>query len=279
MTPARSALRNLVPPGLIRRGGYLLRRWRGDGTVFAGDYLTWGDAARATSGYADPAILEHTRRATALARDNPAVFERDAVILPRAEYPLHALAALLHVANQQGGRLRVLDFGGALGSTFFQLRPFLAPLREVRWTVIEQPHYVECGRREFADERLRFHADVAGAHAEGENDVLFMSGVLQYLPAPHAMLEELLAHRLPFVLLDRTALHAGATDRLTVQRNPASIYPASYPAWFFNEQRLLAHFAAGYRPVFSFAATDYALHLGPASAYRGYLYAAASLAP
>ncbi|WP_415908462.1 methyltransferase, TIGR04325 family [Oleiharenicola sp. Vm1] len=274
MTRKNFALRDLAPPGLIRRGGYLLRRLRGDGTVFAGNYASWPDAAKAASGYADPAILEHTRRATALARDNPALFERDAVILPRPDYPLHALAALLHVANQQSGRLRVLDFGGALGSTFFQLRPFLAPLREVRWTVIEQPHYVECGRREFADERLRFHADVAAALSEGESDVLLLSSVLQYLPAPHAMLKELLSHRPAFVLLDRTALHVGTTDRLTVQHNPPSIYPASYPAWFLNEQRLVAHFDAGYRLVFSFAASDYALHLGPASVYRGYFYAA-----
>lgn len=279
MTPSRAVLRDWLPPGLIRRGGYWLRRWRGNGTVFAGNHRSWEAAARAASGYAHPAILEHTRRATALARDDASVFERDSVVLSRPDYPLPALAALLHVANRRGGRLRVLDFGGALGSTYFQLRPFLAHLREVRWTVIEQPHYVDCGRREFADERLSFHHDVAVALSERESDVLFLSGVLQYLPAPHAMLAGLLSHRLPFVLLDRTALHADAADRLTVQRNPPSIYPGSYPAWFFNEEQLLGHFADHYRLVFAFAAADYALHLGPASTYRGYLYAATSVAP
>lgn len=272
MSIPRFTIRELAPPGMIRRGGYLLRRWRGNGTVFTGNYASWIEAARAASGYADPGILERTRRATALARDDTSIFERDSVILPRPDYPLAALAALLHIANLKEGRLRVLDFGGALGSTFFQLRRFLAPLREVCWSVIEQPHYVECGQLEFANERLCFHHDVAGALATGEYDVLFLSCVLQYLPNPHRVLDELLAHRLPFILLDRTALHAGSNDRLTVQHNPAAIHPASYPAWFFNENRLLSHFRATHRLIYRFESGDKVLHLGAPSRYLGYLY-------
>jgi putative methyltransferase (TIGR04325 family) len=276
MINPRLALRELAPAGMVRRGGYVLRHWRGDGTVFTGNFASWTEAERAASGYADPAILERTRRATARARDDASVFERDSVILPRPDYPLGGLAALLHIANLKGGRLRVLDFGGALGSTFFQLRPFLAPLREVRWAVIEQPHYVECGQREFASDRLCFHHDVAGALATGEYDVLLLSGVLQYLPDPHRVLNQLLSHRVPFVLLDRTALHAGPSDRLTVQRNPASIYPASYPAWFFNEERLLFHFQNKYDLVFAFEGADKALHFGYPSYYRGYFLSSVS---
>jgi hypothetical protein len=82
----------------------------------------------------------------------------------------------------------------------------------------------------------------------------------------------LLAHPIPFVLLDRTALHAGSADRLTVQRNPASIYPASYPAWFFSEQTLLGHFGTSHREICRFESGDKVLHLGPASRYRGYLF-------
>lgn len=272
MTFPYFTLRDLAPPGVIRRGGYFLRRWRGDGTVFTGNYSVWIEAARAANGYADPAILERTRQATALARNDPSVFERDSVILPRPQYPLGTLAALLHIANLRGGCLRALDFGGALGSTYFQLRPFLAPLRDVRWAVIEQSHYVECGRKEFADDRLCFHRDVASALAAGEYDVLLLSCVLQYLPDPHRMLDELLSHRIAFVLLDRTALHSGPQDRLTVQHNPATIQPASYPAWFFNEQRLLAHFSGTHRLIYHFESGDKVLHLGAPSRYRGYLY-------
>jgi putative methyltransferase (TIGR04325 family) len=57
----------------------------------------------------------------------------------------------------------------------------------------------------------------------------------------------------PHILLDRMAFLKRDADRLTVQKVPASIYPASYPAWFFSESRLQAEFTnAGYVLVADF---------------------------
>ena len=78
-------------------------------------------------------------------------FERDGVVFDQPDYNFPLLACLLRVATESGNRLRVLDFGGSLGSTYFQCRPFLGGVSELRWTVVEQPQFVECGRREFED--------------------------------------------------------------------------------------------------------------------------------
>jgi putative methyltransferase (TIGR04325 family) len=155
-----------------------------------------------------------------------------------------------------GGGLRVLDFGGALGSTYFQYRRELTEVSNVTWAVVEQPMFVEAGRIEFESAELRFFPTVAAAQSAVNADVLILSGVVQCVEAPHALLAELLQMPWRLVVFDRVALHEGARDRLTVQTVPRSIYRASYPAWFFRQDRLMAHFAEKYRCVAEFINGD-----------------------
>jgi putative methyltransferase (TIGR04325 family) len=268
-----SLAETFFPPKVSGSLAYWYHRWRGDDTVFTGDYRSWHEASASGRGYAHAAILERTRQAVAQARANPGTFERDAMVLPKAEYSFPVLAALLHLAHRNRGRLHVLDFGGSLGSTFFQFRRFLQSIPEIRWIVVEQPHYVACGRAEFAGEGLDFQPTIEAAMGEMEPHVLLLSSVLQYLPEPHAMLRDFLAKGFGQIVLDRTAYHTAAADRLTVQRNPASLYQADYPAWFFNEAGLLAPFAKDYRLVGDFPdAIDRALTNGPRTYYCGHWF-------
>lgn len=228
-----------------------------DGRIrFSGDYAGWAEARRDCTGYEAAVILERTRDALRQVRDGRAVFERDSVLLPEPELPLPLLAGLLRIAAEKGGRLHVLDFGGSLGSSYFQCRDFLAPLAALRWSVVEQPVHVACGRAEFADGRLEFFPSIAECLATARPDVLLLSSVVQYLPEPHAFLAEVRGLGLDWIILDRTAFHAGPRDRLTVQHVPAGIYPASYPAWFFAEEPWRAGFAPSYACIAVFPALD-----------------------
>ena len=78
------------------------------------------------------------------------------MVFNEVQYAWPLLAGLLWVAAKHGGRLEVLDFGGSLGSSWFQNRAFLAGLGAVGWNVVEQSATVDVGRREFADETLCF---------------------------------------------------------------------------------------------------------------------------
>jgi putative methyltransferase (TIGR04325 family) len=262
----------LFPPAVKEEVALALHRLRKDATIFEGDYPTWQDAERASNGYADPEILERTRRAALRAKNDPGVFERDSMILAQPEYSFPALSALLWVANRNAGRLKVLDFGGSLGSSFFQFRRFLGAIPALEWAVVEQPHFVECGKREIGGSGLTFHPTVASALGELKPDVLFLSSVLQYLPTPHETLAELLAQRFDFILLDRTAFHRRDRDRLTIQRNPPSIHSASYPAWFFNKEQLLRNFRDRYNLVYEFSAGDRVLLAGGRADYLGFFF-------
>jgi len=265
----KQALKQLTPPFLwdaLRSVGQGPAR---PGIEFRGDYRSWDEARRESSGYDDHAVLEHTARAMRAVRDGQASFERDGVLLEQPELPLPLLAGLLRAAAENDGVLDVVDFGGALGSTYFAVRHFLAPLRAVRWRVVDLPETVALGRAEFTNAELTFHASLDEA---GAAPVLLLSGSLQFLPEPHAFLEQALARPFSTIVLDRTFVTGGTRDRLTVQHVPAWIYPASYPAWFFQEPGLRAHFTPAWELLAAFNALDEPRLPDAYAAARGFIF-------
>ncbi len=210
-----------------------------DSNQFSGDYPSWQAALNAAGGYDTPAILARVRAAALKVKRGEAVFERDSVCFDHEEYRWPTLACLLRVAAENGGKLRVLDFGGSLGSFYFQHRKQFQSLNEVRWAVVEQAHYVACGQSEFQGDVLQFYETVEECQAEGAVDVVLCSSVLEYLEKPYDVLADLAHSGVPYILLDRTPFIAGEKDQLTVQHVPPSIYSASYPAWFFSGQHFL----------------------------------------
>lgn len=270
-------IRSILPQAIfavVRRLRYSCSEKHGQTTLcFAGDFRTWEEAELTSSGYTAGNILEITRTAMVKIRDGEAVYERDSVIFDKPEYPYPLLAGLLRIALSTG-RLSVLDFGGALGSTYFQCRNFMKTVKDLRWSIVEQPAHVECGQAEFTTEHLHFYHSVGKCMEKETPNVLVLSSVLQYLPTPYQTLQELLGWRIPHVLIDRTAFVVGEQDRLTVQTVPESIYSASYPTWLFNESRLVAACVqAGYCLVDEFDSGIDALPLvGGTSYFRGFYF-------
>ncbi|MCX6690450.1 MAG: methyltransferase, TIGR04325 family, partial [Methanoregula sp.] len=195
--------------------------------------------------------------------------ERDSVLLNEVQYAWPLLAGLMWVAAQSSGRLNVLDFGGSLGSTYYQNRAFLRNLPEVQWNIIDQPAYVKVGKEYFEDEVLKFFPDIENCLSETKPNVILLSSVLQYLENPYEILNKLLNLPIDYVIIDKTPFWDGSTDRLCVQKVPPSIYPASYPSWIFAKGKFLHQIAKkDYEVIVDFENFD---HLsGPVEfTYRG----------
>jgi putative methyltransferase (TIGR04325 family) len=227
-----SAIREWVPPGALRAAAGLYP------FGYKGRYASWADAKAASRGYDAPVILERARTATEAAR-NGAGHERDGVLLKAGDYPYPAVAYLLDTALKCGGRLKVLDFGGALGGMYFNCRTFFRGCSPVLWTVVDQPAQVECGRRHFETEELRFQFSLADAVRDGLPDVVLCSSVLQYLEHPFQWIEQVFALGVERLLIMRTPFICAPVAEITVQRVPPRIYPASFPSWLFSERQLL----------------------------------------
>ena len=245
MIRAKALIRNCLPPLAMR----WLQRQRGGGVRYEGDFPSWAEASRHATGYDADVILARVLEATLKVKRGEAAYERDSVVFDKAEYVWPVLAGLMWVAARHQGRLNVLDFGGALGSTYFQHRRFLEGLAEVRWNVVVQAHFVERGNALVAEGSLRFYPDIAACLAEQTPNVVLLSGVIHYLPDPLGMLDELSRIGAAAMLIDRLPLSCLAENRLLVQRVPASIYPASYPVWVFSDSQLMTHLAKHWRLV------------------------------
>jgi putative methyltransferase (TIGR04325 family) len=263
-TRLKQVLRKLVPASLRAsiRERYHHIRWEGD-------FGSWAEARERSTGYDAPAIVARVAGALQEVKAGRALFERDGVafISPAPVWP--ALDWVFRRAGIRHGSLRLLDFGGSLGSLYFQYRTVWDELPDVRWRVVEQPLFVETGRREFGDGRLSFFETVELAEAAGASDVLLLSGVIQCMEDPHALIESLLAKDFECIILDRTPLITRGRDRLTVQHVPATLGCASYPCWHFDRNKLLAHFLRRYICAVEYLGTDGVL--GEAT-YRGFIF-------
>ena len=272
MTRGLRWVRGWVPPEAIR----LFNHWTGRNSRLSGNYRSWEEASRNADGYDAAAILDRAREAMLAIRDGRGAFVRDGVVFPEPNPPLPLLCGLMRVAACAGGHLRVLDFGGALGSTYYQCRKFLQGLPSVRWQVVEQPQFVACGSEVFADGVLGFSSSISEAAHLTNPNVVVLSGVLQYLPNPVAVLEELGSLGAKAIIVDRTPIIVGSREVIAVQRVSSRIVRSSYPVRLFTRAGLLDPLNGRYQLLAEFDAVD-----GPAGGvlrrieFKGFLLEAA----
>lgn len=221
-----------------------------------GDFCSWNEAMAASSGYDDGIILEKTSAALLKVKNGEAVYERDSVLFDQIHYAWPLLAGLMWVAARQGGNLNVMDFGGSLGSTYFQNRAFLTSLPTVRWNIIEQHNHVRIGKTHFEDDCLHFYTSITDCLTDARPDVVLLSSVLQYLEYPYKILDQIQELPCDHIIIDRTPFQDGPTDRLCIQTVSPDIYPASYPSWIFSRERFFANLHDSWNVIAKFDNPD-----------------------
>jgi putative methyltransferase (TIGR04325 family) len=239
-----------------------------------GNFTSYQDAQSYCKGYDAPNILQKVKNAILAVKqgqaDGQEVYERDSVVFNKQEYMWSLMTGLYMCAAEHLGALSVIDFGGSLGSTYFQHRNLLMRLGAVSWNVVEQKHFVEVGKQEVAQEGLHFFESVADAMlmATIPPQLMLFSAVLHYLESPLEFLTEMVQKGLPYFIIDRTPVTRFKT-RVTVQQVPPVIYEASYPCWIFNEEELLKIVKSRYELVTVWSALD-----PPQGSFefRGYLF-------
>ncbi len=225
---------------------------------FFGDFSTWAEAVQHAEGYDAPHIFEKVKDAALQVKSGQAAYERDSVVFHAIPYEWIAPLAywLPHIASEYDSSLNLIDFGGSLGSTYFALRGYLTGIRELKWNVVEQPHFAEYGNLSIADTCLRFFSSLSKCVQSQKPSIILLSAAIEYLENPYEFIQELLAYNFDYILFDRTPFVEGDNDRLTVQFVSPEIYEASYPAWFFSKKKFLQLFSAEYEIVANFSAQD-----------------------
>lgn len=232
-----------------------------------GNYKSWDDARSKCTGYNSDLIIERVRASAIKVKEGSASYERDSLIFDEIQYSYPLLSGLMWIAARNGGILKVLDFGGALGTSYFQNRLFLDKLPEVKWCVIEQAEFVKIGRQSFEDEKLHFFFSPEECLRSFDINVVLLSSVLQYLEDPFELLDKIKSFNIKYLIIDRTPFIQGK-NRITVQKVNPRIYKASYPCWFLNKPEFIARLTPSYNLIHEFDALDRA---NIRSEFKGFL--------
>jgi putative methyltransferase (TIGR04325 family) len=243
----RSLAKEILPPRLARA----YRDHFGGGVRFSGNFQSWKAAMAASGGYGTQKIFERTRDAALKVKRGEAAYDRDAVVFDRVQFSFPVIAAMLKAALDRGGSLAVLDFGGSLGTSYRQLKTFVPSLPRLKWNIVEQQQFVDCGREIFQNEELAFHSSIKSA-AQLPPDVVLLSGVLQYLEDPYELIEQCKSLAARYIVIDRTTIIDLSSDVLTVQHVPPTIVESSYPCWILSRDRVRRTLETSYQVVSEF---------------------------
>lgn len=199
-----------------------------------GEYQTWNDAQRESAffggggAYASQVIFNKVIQATEKVRKGLAVYEQDGVCFHKMLVNYELISAFLYVYAKERG-LDVIDFGGALGSTYYRYRHLWKEL-VAKWTIVEQKHFIDWGREHIKEINFEYSLDQC---SKSTNCVL-LSSVLSYLEEPYVILDKILKRKFPHIIIDEQAFHPEDRNMVMLQNVPPSIYQAVYPVTLFS---------------------------------------------
>lgn len=257
----KNVIKDFVPPVLLRMITALFYGWHGN-------FSSWSAAMKKSEGYDSQEILKKVTASASLVRDGLAVYERDSMLFDHIEYSFPLLSGLLWIAGRNKGILNVMDFGGSLGSSYFQNKLFLDTVPDVNWCIVEQPEVVKTGIEKFEDKRLHFFYSIDECLKSYDIHVVLLSSVLQYLEEPYNLLNNIISYKPEYIIIDRTPF-VKRNDRITVQKVNPYIYKGSYPCWFFNKEKFISVLTSRYTLVLDFDSLDKA---NISSEFKGFIF-------
>lgn len=249
--------------------GFLFRKLTGLFYGWRGNYSSWAEAKQKCTGYDSSVILEKVTESSLKVKDGLVPYERDSVTFDQIMYSFPVLSGLMWVAARNEGKINVLDFGGSLGSSYFQNKEFLDSLKDYHWCIVEQPNFVATGKEKFENPKLHFFYTVDECLQSYPVDVVLFSSVLQYMETPFLMLDEIFSRNIKYIIVDLTRFLIKGPDRITIQKVPKWIYKANYCCWFFNEEKFLNHFSPFYDLIFDFTIPEI---INVRSVCKGYFF-------
>lgn len=206
---------------------------------WSGNYSSWNEVNKLCKGYDDSLIFEKVKSASLAVKNGEALFERDSVLFYEDDYSEDFLK-IIEELKKQNNELNILDFGGALGSLYFQYKPKFGGFNKISWNIIEQGHFVDFGKREIENNELKFYHTISECLANNAKiDMVILSSVISYFEKPYDLLKEIMSFKFKYLLIDKNIFCKHHDDILTLQIVPPSIYTASYPCWVLNENKLI----------------------------------------
>lgn len=201
---------------------------------FVGRFPSYEAAKQECEGYGAETIFNKVKIAALEVKAGNACYERDGYLFYQKDFYLQLVAVLLEIYLKER-TLTIVDFGGSLGSTYYQNKEKLLPyINNFCWNIIEQKHFVEWGKENLEDSVLKFKYSLD--EVDEYNCVLFGSS-LQYLENYKGYLKEISRKKCKYVIIDRVTV--SNEEWVSIEYVHEPIYEAAYPVMIFDEQKLI----------------------------------------
>ena len=201
--------------------------------------LEWSNLFDSLIGYSNPTILNKVKESSKKVIDGFYAYERDSVLFSKLEYSWTELACLLIITARRKENLNVLDFGGSLGSMYFQNKAVLDKIKNVRWSIVEQNDYVLAGKELIKDGTINFYYSIKECLQAEKPNVAMFSSTLQYLRNPVDVVKEINSSNIEYVYINKTPISNSTENMSVIQHVPKSIYDASYPMKIFSKEKFI----------------------------------------
>jgi putative methyltransferase (TIGR04325 family) len=180
-------------------------------------YNNYHDALRACTkkGYENRAIIESVKTKGIAYRSK----------LGQQEYPalnigVVSLLDIIHQVAPPPAGISVIDFGGADGIYYLQVRKCISPETKFRWHVVETPE-MSAAMKDFETDELKFFSSIREAREKlGVSPLIFhTSGTLQYTPSPYDSLHEICESKAAYAVFNKQSLVNGSNDIVSIQKS------------------------------------------------------------
>lgn len=212
---------------------------------YSGPYKTWKAAQRKSVGYNHKQIIGKVRESALKAKNSKTQFEIDSLIFQKPYRDIHFKKILLNLAKKNNS-IKILDFGGSLGSSYYRYKDILSSQKKIKWSIIEQNAFVKIGKKEFQDKKLNFYysfEEFIKKNKKQQIDIFLLSSSLQYIRDYKKIINKV--HRLKpdYLIILKTPMNKTENDSIYIEKVPKNIYGSSYPSWVFSKKKLINFFS------------------------------------
>ena len=200
-----------------------------------GSFENWSKATLHSGTYSNKEIFINLKKSFLKVKNNKASFERDSVTFnsEKLNRPLISLLEKLR-KNKKKKFLKILDFGGSLGSTYFQNKRFFHDNIKYQWDIVEQKKIVDFANKNIKIKNLNFYKSINHYMRYNKPDIVLFSSVLHYLEYPFQIIDKLFKKKIEYFIVLKTPF-TKIGSQIKIQVNPQYIYKANYPIRIFNE--------------------------------------------
>lgn len=169
------------------------------------------------------------------------------------------LSAINHIRITHSLKsITILDFGGACGAHFFEIRKFLPETIQLKWIVVETPQMVLSAKtKNIETKELTFLDNMNNLP---QIDFIYSSGALQYTSKPYGFLEDLLKIGANSILFNRMMFNENDRDLITIQTSSLSTNgPGQMPKQYTDKIMTYPHTTLSFNKFNSIVLKTYKL--------------------